>query len=115
MIGREELCFAGQITGVEGYVESAGSGLVAGMTLAARLNGEKPPLFPSFTALGSLGKHVSTFNRDFQPMNCTFGMIDPLPVTPGQKRIRKKQERYEAIAARSLEYIRKISNNTGGR
>ena len=115
MIGREELCFAGQITGVEGYVESAGSGLVAGLTLAARLNGEEPPLFPSFTALGSLGKHVSTFNRDFQPMNCTFGMIDPLPVTPGQKRIRKKQERYEAIAARSLEYIRKISNNTGGR
>ena len=115
MIGRKELCFAGQITGVEGYVESAGSGLVAGLTLAARLNGEEPPLFPSFTALGSLGKHVSTFNRDFQPMNCTFGMIDPLPVTPGQKRIRKKQERYEAIAARSLEYIRKISNNTGGR
>lgn len=109
VIGREELCFAGQITGVEGYVESAGSGLVAGLTLAARMNGEEPPLFPSFTALGSLGKHVSTFNRDFQPMNCTFGMIDPLPVTPGQKRIRKKQERYEAIAERSLEYIRMIS------
>jgi len=114
VIEREGLFFAGQITGVEGYVESAGSGLVAGLTLAARLNGNNLPEFPSFTALGSLGKHVSTINRDFQPMNCTFGMIDPLPVVPGKKRIRKKQERYEAIAERSLEYIRKISNYTGG-
>ena len=107
--GREGLYFAGQITGVEGYVESAGSGLIAGISLAEELNGSEPTEFPSYTALGSLGKHVSTPNRDFQPMNCTFGLIDPLPYIPGQKRIRKKQEKYEAVAARALEYIRGIS------
>ena len=107
--GREGLYFAGQITGVEGYVESAGSGLIAGISLAEELNGSEPTEFPSYTALGSLGKHVSTPNRDFQPMNCTFGLIDPLPYIPEQKRIRKKQEKYEAVAARALEYIRGIS------
>ena len=109
VIGREGLYFAGQITGVEGYVESAGSGLIAGISLAEELNGSEATEFPSYTALGSLGKHVSTPNRDFQPMNCTFGLIDPLPYIPGQKRIRKKQEKYEAVAARALEYIRGIS------
>ena len=107
--GREGLYFAGQITGVEGYVESAGSGLIAGISLAEELNGSEATEFPSYTALGSLGKHVSTPNRDFQPMNCTFGLIDPLPYVPGQKRIRKTQEKYEAVAARALEYIRGIS------
>lgn len=114
VIGREGLFFAGQITGVEGYVESAGSGLIAGISLAAEINGIPAPVFPSFTALGSLGKHVSTSNQDFQPMNCTFGLIDPLPYVPGQKRIRKKQERYEAVASRAIEYIRQLSNITGG-
>jgi methylenetetrahydrofolate--tRNA-(uracil-5-)-methyltransferase len=114
VIGRKHLYFAGQITGVEGYVESAGSGLVAGISLAEELNGSAVTDFPSYTALGSLGKHVSTSNRDFQPMNCTFGMIDPLPYVPGQKRIRKKQEKYEAVAARALEYIHSISKVTGG-
>ena len=83
--------------------------------LAEELNGSPKTEFPSHTALGSLGKHVSTPNSDFQPMNCTFGLIDPLPYTPGQKRIRKKQERYEAIAARALETIREISNRSGGK
>lgn len=114
VIGREGLYFAGQITGVEGYVESAGSGLVAGMSLAAEMNGVPAAEFPSCTALGSLGKHVSTPNRDFQPMNCTFGMIDPLPFVPGQKRIRKKAEKYEAVAARALEAIREIASQNGG-
>ena len=114
VIGREGLFFAGQITGVEGYVESAGSGLVAGISLAAELNGTAAPVFPSFTALGSLGKHVSTPNQDFQPMNCTFGLIDPLPQDPRYKRIRGKQEKNEAVAARSLDYLRHISNSTGG-
>ena len=114
VIGREGLYFAGQITGVEGYVESAGSGLVAGISLAEELNGTEMTEFPSFTALGSLGKHVSTPNQDFQPMNCTFGLIDPLPYVPGVKRIRKKQEKYEAISARALEYIHRIRKETGG-
>lgn len=114
MIGREQCFFAGQMTGVEGYVESAGSGLVAGLTLAAELNGCDKPVFPSYTALGAMGKHVSTPNPDFQPMNCSFGLIDPLPVQPGEKRIRRKQERYEAVAERALACIRTICRQTGG-
>ena len=114
MLERKQCFFAGQMTGVEGYVESAGSGLVAGLTLAAELNGREPPVFPSFTALGAMGKHVSTPNPNFQPMNCSFGLIDSLPVQPGRKKIRNKQERYEAVSARALEYIRQMNPNPGG-
>ena len=115
MISRRQCFFAGQITGVEGYVESAGSGLVAGITLAAELNGKDIPFFPSYTALGAMGRHVSTPNTDFQPMNCSFGLIDPLPVQPGERRIRNKQERYRAIAERALACIRDMKDSTGGR
>ena len=114
MIGRKQFFFAGQITGVEGYVESAASGLVAGITLAAELNGQENPVFPSCTALGAMGKYVSTPSANYQPMNCSFGLIDPLPVINGQKRIRKKEERYQAIADRALSCIREISCETGG-
>jgi len=114
MINRRQCFFAGQITGVEGYVESAGSGLVAGMTLAAELNEKDMPVFPSCTALGAMGKHVSTPNPNFQPMNCSFGLIDPLPVIPGEKRPKKKQDRYEAVAQRALSCIRTIQSQTGG-
>ena len=114
MISRKGCFFAGQITGVEGYVESAASGLVAGITLAAELNGSEAPYFPAYTALGAMGRHVSTPNSDFQPMNCSFGLIDPLPVVPGQKRIRKKEEKYQAVAERALSCIREISVQTGG-
>ena len=114
MISRKQCFFAGQITGVEGYVESASSGMVAGITLAAELNGKEIPVFPSCTALGAMGKHVSTPDANYQPMNCSFGLIDPLPVIPGQKRIRKKEERYQAIADRALTCIREISSKTGG-
>ena len=115
MIGRKQCFFAGQITGVEGYVESAGSGLVAGMTLAAELNETDIPVFPSCTALGAMGKHVSTPNPNFQPMNCSFGLIDPLPVIPGEKRLKKKQDRYEAVAQRALSCIKSIQSQTGGK
>lgn len=114
MLSRPQCFFAGQITGVEGYVESAGSGLVAGMTLAAELNGTEIPVFPSFTALGAMGKHVSVPNADFQPMNCSFGLIDPLPVRHGEKPIRNKQDRYEAVAQRALAFIRSMNHTTGG-
>ena len=97
--------FAGQITGVEGYVESAASGLYAAVALACQLKGTEPFVLPSCTAMGALGKYVSTENHHFQPMNCTFGIIDPLPVLPGQKRIRDKKERYEAVSARALAAI----------
>ena len=115
MISRKQCFFAGQITGVEGYVESAGSGLVAGITLAAELNETDIPVFPSCTALGAMGKHVSTPNPNFQPMNCSFGLIDPLPVIPGEKRLKKKQDRYEAVAQRALSCIRSIQSQTGGK
>ena len=114
VIGRKLCFFAGQITGVEGYVESAASGLVAGITLAAELNGTERPVFPSYTAIGAMGKHVSSFNANFQPMNCSFGRIDPLPAVPGQKKHRKKEEKYQAVADRALSCIRELSHNTGG-
>ena len=79
MISRPMCYFAGQMTGVEGYVESAASGLYAGRALADQLHGKEPFTLPSFTAIGAMGKYVSTPNSHFQPMNCTFGIIDPLP------------------------------------
>ena len=114
MISRKQCFFAGQITGVEGYVESAASGLVAGITLASKINGNDAPVFPAFTALGAMGRHVSSPDPDYQPMNCSFGLIDPLPVSKGKKRIRNKQERYEAVAMRALEYIRAMNIQAGG-
>ena len=114
MINRKMCFFAGQITGVEGYVESAASGLVAGITLAAEMKGMPAPVFPPCTALGAMGRHISAISSDFQPMNCSFGLIDPLPVLPGAKRIRKKQERYEAVAERALKCIRSIKEDEGG-
>ena len=93
--------FAGQITGVEGYVESASSGFVAGVNMARRLLGQEQMDFGSETAIGSLGHYVSEYNgSDFQPMNVTFGIMSPLPV-----RIRNKRERYSAIAERALKRI----------
>ena len=108
MIHRPLCYFAGQMTGVEGYVESAASGLYAALSLAAQLKGESLFTLPSCTAIGALGKYISTENSHFQPMNCTFGMIDPLPVQPGEKRIRDKKERYEAVSARALKTIDRI-------
>jgi methylenetetrahydrofolate--tRNA-(uracil-5-)-methyltransferase len=93
--------FAGQMTGVEGYTESAASGLIAGIALAAELRGEDAPDFPGITMLGALSRYISTPNRDFQPMNANFGILDPL-----DQRIRGKQERYTALAARSLAWMR---------
>ena len=86
-------------------MESAASGLYAAMSLSDQLAGRTPLTLPSYTAIGAMGKYVSTENSHFQPMNCTFGIIDPLPVLPGQKKIRDKRERYEAVSARALEYI----------
>ena len=108
MIHRPLCYFAGQMTGVEGYVESAASGLYAALSLAAQLKGKAQLTLPSCTAIGALGKYISTENSHFQPMNCTFGMIDPLPVQPGEKRIRDKKERYEAVSARALKTIDRI-------
>ena len=105
VIARPSLYFAGQITGVEGYVESAGSGLLAGLSLAYRLLGKEPPRFSGRTAIGAMARYVSQPNTRFQPMNAAFGLIDPYEPAPGEKRIRNKQLRYERISERALEEI----------
>ena len=106
VIGREELFFAGQLTGVEGYVESAASGLVCGLTMALTLAGHTPPHFPGTTALGALCRHVSTPNRDYQPMRISFGLMDVLP-----ERVRNKEQRYLQLSQRALEHIDAIIDN----
>lgn len=105
MINQPRISFAGQITGVEGYVESAASGLLVGLTIAYREQGKEPPRFSGKTAIGAMARYVSTPNKRFQPMNCAFGLIDALDVKPGEKRIRNKQQRYEKISERALEEI----------
>ena len=102
-IGREELYFAGQMTGVEGYVESAGSGLMAGLALARKLRGQEPIDFTDETAIGAMGRYIATPNRDFQPMNANFGLMAPLG-----RRIRSKKERYEAMGQRALDRIAQL-------
>lgn len=92
------LYFAGQITGVEGYVESISSGLVAGLNAGAFWDGDKKHLFSEYTVIGALAKYISTPNDRFQPMNANFGI---LPELEGKK-IRDKKERYGKLAERSL-------------
>ena len=94
--------FAGQMTGVEGYVESASSGMVAGLNAALKLLGKPACVFPEETAIGSLARYISTPNRNFQPMNVTFGLMPPL-----DKRVRNKQDRYRQISERALEYLKR--------
>ncbi len=94
----KNIFFAGQITGVEGYVESIASGLVAAINAVQRLKNEEQITFSEKTVLGALSKYISTENKDFQPMNANFGI---LPELEG-KRIKDKKERYRQIADRSL-------------
>ena len=95
------VAFAGQMTGVEGYVESAASGYLAAVAMAAKILGKPLPEFPNTTAIGALGLYISDERiTDFQPMNINFSIIAPL-----EKRIRKKAEKNLAIANRSLEII----------
>lgn len=98
------LYFAGQITGVEGYVESISSGLVAGLNAGAFWDGDKKHLFSEYTVIGALAKYISTPNDRFQPMNANFGI---LPELEGKK-IRDKKNRYRRLAERSLEDIKKM-------
>lgn len=97
----ENVYFAGQITGVEGYVESISSGLVAGMNAVNKLKMEEKITFSEYTVIGALAKYISTENKKFQPMNANFGI---LPQLEGKK-IKDKKERYELMAKRSLENI----------
>lgn len=97
----KNLYFAGQITGVEGYVESAASGLLAGINAARDVLGKPAFTLPEETMLGALSAYISSESvGDFQPMNANFGILKPLGV-----RIKAKKDRYAAMAARSLEII----------
>ena len=100
----KNIYFAGQITGVEGYVESISSGLVAALNAIEKfINGENRIIFPTTTVIGALAKYISTPNKKFQPMNANFGI---LPELEGKK-IRDKKDRYKKIAERSLKDLNK--------
>ena len=104
---REDLFFAGQMTGVEGYVESAASGLIAGINAARLVKGDEPVEFPHETAMGSMARYITTTNaKNFQPMNANFGLFPDLP-----EKIKAKQERNEKHASRALETIQKFVKN----
>lgn len=108
--GREDLFFAGQLTGVEGYVESASSGLAAGINLARLINGRPQIDFTRQTAIGALAHYVSGYNgSSFQPMNANFGIMETLPDAP-----RDKRRRFEALSQRALQTIDGIANGLKG-
>lgn len=99
------ISFAGQITGVEGYVESAASGLVAAVELAHRLQGLPPVDFPQETALGALAHYVSNPTVvNFQPMNVNFGIIPPL----GYK-VKGKRNKNAALSQRALDQLAQLN------
>lgn len=101
LLSAPRIRFAGQMTGVEGYVESTASGFVAGLGLARKLRGLAPLDFTAQTAVGALAHYISEGNADdFQPMNINFGIIEPIT-----QRIRRKRDRYAAVAQRALEKI----------
>ena len=93
----KNLYFAGQITGVEGYVESISSGLMAGINAANEFNGKKEFILPIETMTGALANYISTPNEKFQPMNANFGIVPGL-----EKRIKDKKEKYTILADRGL-------------
>ena len=100
------ISFAGQMTGVEGYVESAASGMLVGIETAARLMGLDPVDFPQETAIGALGLYISGGSvGDFQPMNINFGIITPLGY-----RVKGKRNKNAVISERSLEIIEKLQD-----
>ena len=99
----ERIFFAGQLSGVEGYMESAASGIIAGINAARYVRGEKPLILPEFTMIGALlGFITDETVKDFQPMGANFGVLPQL-----ENHIRDKRERYAALAARALSYYDK--------
>ena len=99
----QNIYFAGQITGVEGYVESISSGLVAGINAAQQFkNSDKKIEFSNYTMIGALAKYISTENEKFQPMNANFGIVPEL-----EEKIKDKKLKYQKLADRALEYLKK--------
>lgn len=104
----EQIFFAGQMTGVEGYVESAGSGLLAGINAAKLAKGEELVVFPAETALGSMARYITEANpNNFQPMNINFGLFPEL-----QPKVRDKKVRTEQMANRALTTIQNFMKST---
>ena len=104
----KNIYFAGQITGVEGYIESTSSGLVAGINAAREILGQEPVVFPATTVIGALAHHASDYaGKDFQPMKANFGIVD----TEQFPKVRRqsKMERYQLIAQNSLDIIQQIA------
>ncbi|MET3847814.1 methylenetetrahydrofolate--tRNA-(uracil-5-)-methyltransferase [Paenibacillus sp. OAE614] len=105
----ENLFFAGQMTGVEGYVESAASGLIAGINAARKALGQDLVVFPDTSTLGSMAHYITTADSEhFQPMNANFGLLPKL-----EKKIRNKKEKNEALANRALETIAAFIKEAG--
>jgi len=96
----KNIFFAGQISGVEGYVESISSGMLAGLNAVNLLKGKNKITFSKFTMIGALAKYISTDNRNFQPMNANFGILPEL-----EEKIKDKKLRYSKLAKRALENI----------
>lgn len=100
----ENIYFAGQITGVEGYMESASSGLLAGLNAVRKANGEPPLLLGENTMLGALTDYISDPSvKNFQPMGANFGILPPI-----EPKIRDKKERYAALSKRALDELEKV-------
>lgn len=95
--------FAGQITGVEGYVESISSGLVSALNAVAKLKEQDKVIFSEYTMIGALAKYISTENKKFQPMNANFGIVPEL-----EEKIRDKKLKYSKLADRALENLREV-------
>lgn len=100
----ENIYFAGQITGVEGYMESASSGLLAGLNAVRKANGEPPLLLGENTMFGALTDYISDPSvKNFQPMGANFGILPPI-----EPKIRDKKERYAALSKRALDELEKV-------
>lgn len=107
--GHPEIFFAGQITGVEGYMESAAAGILAGLNAARRLKGAQTVLLPETTMMGALSRYISDESvRDFQPMGANFGVLPPL-----SEKIRDKALRYTAIADRAAADLQSYKEEMG--
>lgn len=104
--GNPLIRFAGQFSGVEGYMESTASGLVAAIGLACALDGKPEPDFTQKTIHGALARHVSTPNANFQPMNANFGILEPL-----EARVRGKRNRYEKLGERAENVLSEVITN----
>ncbi|MBR1822397.1 MAG: methylenetetrahydrofolate--tRNA-(uracil(54)-C(5))-methyltransferase (FADH(2)-oxidizing) TrmFO [Clostridia bacterium] len=103
MKGNPRIRFAGQLTGVEGYMESTASGLVAAVGLYQALNGRPEPDFTGQTILGALARHVAAPTPNFQPMNANFGILDSLPF-----RVKGKKNRYEKLSERAIDTMNEV-------